>query len=152
DYMGGGFGSKFPLDKWDAEAAQLSKASGGRPVKLYLDRATELTIAGNRPSVFAEVKTAAKKDGSLVAWESKTWGSGGYGGGNLNAQIFPYVYNKVENKRVNHSAVSLNTGSARAWRAPSHPQVSLVCCSALDDMAAKLKMDPLEFFLKNVNL
>ena len=54
DYMGGGFGSKFPATAGGLESPELSKASGGRPVKLFLDRATELTIAGNRPSVFAE--------------------------------------------------------------------------------------------------
>jgi xanthine dehydrogenase YagR molybdenum-binding subunit len=152
DYMGGGFGSKFPPDLWGAEAAQLSKASGGRPVKLFLDRATELTIAGNRPSVFGKIKTAATKDGTLTAWQSNTWATGGYGGGNMNAALFPYLFSKVPNRRVNHTAVSINAGSARAWRAPNHPQISFMTCSALEDLAAKCNMDSLDFFLKNVSL
>ena len=152
DYVGGGFGSKFPLDLWDVEAAQLSKASGGRPVKMFLDRETELTIAGVRPSVFAKVKVGAKKDGTFTVWESKTWATGGFQAAGLNADLFPYVYRKVENRRINHTGVSLNAGTARAWRAPNHPQVSLVTCSALDDLAAKLGMDSLQFFLKNANL
>jgi xanthine dehydrogenase YagR molybdenum-binding subunit len=61
EYMGGGFGSKFPADRWHIEAAHLSKASGGRPVKLFLDRAEELTIAGVRPSHFANIKSAQRK-------------------------------------------------------------------------------------------
>ncbi len=152
DHVGGGFGSKFPLDLWDAEAAHLSKASGGKPVKMFLDRETELTIAGVRPSAYAKVKLGAKKDGTLTVWESKTWGSGGFQAANLNADLFPYVYRKVPNRRVNHSGVSLNAGTARAWRAPNHPQISLISCSALDDLAAKLGMDPLQFFLKNADL
>jgi xanthine dehydrogenase YagR molybdenum-binding subunit len=152
DYMGGGFGSKFPADLWGVEAANLSKESGGRPVKLFLDRETELTIAGNRPSVFGKVKVGAKKDGTLTAWESLTWSTGGVGGGGVNAQILPYLFNNVPNRRVNHSSVSVNAGSARAWRAPNHPQLSFITCSALEDTAAKLKMDSLDFFLKNVNL
>lgn len=152
DHVGGGFGSKFPLDLWDAEAAHLSKASGGKPVKMFLDRETELTIAGVRPSAYAKVKLGAKKDGTFTVWESKTWGSGGFQAANLNADLFPYVYRKVPNRRVNHSGVSLNAGTARAWRAPNHPQVSLISCSALDDLAAKLGMDPLQFFLKNADL
>ena len=64
DYMGGGFGSKFPADRWQIESAHLSKASGGKPVKMFLDRATELTIAGVRPSHFAKIKIGAKKDGT----------------------------------------------------------------------------------------
>src|SRR5581483_9066274 len=59
DYIGGGFGSKFPMDLWGQESAHLSKASGGKPVKLFLDRATELMIAGNRPSLFAKIKLGA---------------------------------------------------------------------------------------------
>jgi xanthine dehydrogenase YagR molybdenum-binding subunit len=119
DHVGGGFGSKFPIDLWDVEAAHLSKASGGKPVKMFLDRETELTIAGVRPSAFAKVKLGAKKDGTFTVWESKTWGSGGFQAANLNADLFPYVYRKVPNRRVNHMGVSLNAGTARASRAKS---------------------------------
>jgi xanthine dehydrogenase YagR molybdenum-binding subunit len=150
DYMGGGFGSKFPADVWGVEAAQLSKMSGGRPVKLFLDRETELTIAGNRPSIFGKVKVGAQSDGTITAWQSETWSTGGLGGGGMNAQLFPYVFTKVPNRRVNHTAVSTNTGSARAWRAPNHPQASFVTCAAIEDLAAKLRMDPVDVFLKNL--
>lgn len=151
-YFGGGFGSKFPADLWGTEAAQLSKMSGGRPVKLFLDREQELTIAGNRPSVFANIKLGAKKDGALTVWQSQTWATGGFGGGGLNADQMPYVFRNVPNRKINHSAVSLNTGGARAWRAPNNPQLSYITCSALDDLAAKLGMDALDFYLKNVGL
>ncbi|HZT37021.1 MAG TPA: xanthine dehydrogenase family protein molybdopterin-binding subunit [Bryobacteraceae bacterium] len=152
DYIGGGFGSKFPMDLWGQESAHLSKASGGRPVKLFLDRATELMIAGNRPSLFAKIKLGASKDGTLTVWQSETWATGGLGGGNLNADQLPYVFRNVPNRKIHHTAVSLNTGSARAWRAPNNQQLSFITCSALDDMAAKLNMSPLDFFLKNVGV
>jgi xanthine dehydrogenase YagR molybdenum-binding subunit len=152
DHIGGGFGSKFPADLWGVEAAQLSKQSGGKPVKIFLDRKTELLIAGNRPSAFGHIKIAADKDGNITAWESKTWSTGGLAGGGLSADLFPYVYRKVPNRRINHTAVSTNTGSARAWRAPNHEQVSYLTCSAIEDLAAKMKMDPLEVFLKNAGL
>jgi xanthine dehydrogenase YagR molybdenum-binding subunit len=150
DHIGGGFGSKFPADLWGKVCADLSKMSGGKPVKLFLDRATELQIAGNRPSFFAKIKAAANKDGVMTAWQSQTWSTGGVGGGGVQAQLFPYVFTKVPNRRINHTSVSTNTGSARAWRAPNHPQVSYLTCSALEDLAAKLNMDSLSFFLKNV--
>jgi len=150
DYVGGGFGSKFASDRWGIEAARLSKESGGRPVKLYLDRATELTIAGVRPSTYAKIKIGGKKDGTITAWDSKTWASGGFGGGGMPP--FPYVFTKIPNFRLNHSAVSLNCGGARAWRAPNNPQASFVTCSAIDDFAAKIGKDPLEVFLKNTGL
>ncbi len=151
-YMGGGFGSKFPADLWSAEAAQLSKASGGKPVKIFLDREQELLIGGNRPSVYGQIKLGAKKDGTLTVWQSKTWATGGLNGGNLNADQMPYVFRNVPNRKINHTAVSINAGSARAWRAPNNQQLSFITCSALEDMAAKLNMDSLEFFLKNTNL
>jgi xanthine dehydrogenase YagR molybdenum-binding subunit len=150
DYVGGGFGSKFSADRWGAESARLSKASGGRPVKLFLDRATELAIAGVRPSHFAKIKVGAKKDGTLVSWQSNSWSTGGFGGGGMPP--IPYVFTKIPNIRLNHTAVSLNAGPQRAWRAPNHPQASFLTCSALEDLAAKLNMDSLELFLKNVDI
>jgi xanthine dehydrogenase YagR molybdenum-binding subunit len=150
EHIGGGFGSKFPADRWQIESAHLSKASGGKPVKMFLDRATELTIAGVRPSHYAKIRVGAKKDGTIVAWQSESWSTGGFGGGGMAP--LPYVFTKIPNYRLNHSAVSLNTGPIRAWRAPNHPQASFLTCSALEDLAAKLKMDPVEFFDKNLDL
>ena len=150
DHVGGGFGSKFPSDKWGSEGARLSKESGGRPVKIFLDRSNELTIAGVRPSAFAKIKVGASADGKITAWQSESWASGGVGGGGMPP--LPYVMTKVENFRLNHTAVSLNAGPARAWRAPNHPQASFLTCSALEDLAAKLKMDPWDLFHKNVEM
>ena len=148
-YVGGGFGSKFAADLWGAEAARLSKASNGRPVKLFLDRATELMIAGNRPSAYANIKVAAKKDGTITAWQSESWSTGGIGGG--GAPPIPYVF-EVPNQRKNHTAVSTNCGGVRAWRAPNHQQACYITNTAFDDLAAKLNMDPLEFYDKNLGL
>jgi xanthine dehydrogenase YagR molybdenum-binding subunit len=152
DHIGGGFGSKFQADVWGRECAKLSTMSGGKPVKFFLERREELTIAGVRPSVYAKVKIAAKKDGTITAWDSITWMTGGNGGGGLNADLLPYVYRNVANRRINHTAVMTNNGASRAWRAPNHPQVCYVTCGAMDDLAAKLNMDPLDLFMKNAGL
>ena len=149
EYMGGGFGSKFPSDSWGVESAKASKESGGKPVKFFHNRADELTIAGVRPSAFAKIKLGAMKDGKITAWQSETWASGGFGGG--GAPPMPYVFINIPNRRTNHSMVSLNTGPSRAWRAPNHPQASFLTCSALEDLAAKLRMDPTELFAKNAD-
>jgi xanthine dehydrogenase YagR molybdenum-binding subunit len=63
----------------------------------------------------------------------------------------PYVIN-IPNQRKQHVAVATNIGPARAWRAPNHPQGCLVTMSALEDLAAKLNMDPLDLLLKNIQL
>lgn len=148
DHVGGGFGSKFPSDRWGVESARLSKESGGRPVKLFLDRATELNIGGNRPSHFAKIKMAAKKDGTVTGWESTSWSTGGMGGGGMAP--LPYVLTNIPNKRLNHTAVKTNGGPLRAWRAPNHPQASFLTCAALEDLSAKLGMSPLDVLAKNV--
>lgn len=149
EHIGGGFGSKFAVDRWDIVAAQLSKMAGGRPVKMMLERDAELMIAGARPSAYARVKVGAKRDGTVVAWQSQSWGSGGMGGG--GAPPLPYIFD-IPNQRKQHTAIQNNVGSARAWRAPGHPQACLITMAALDDLAARLNMNPLDFFLKNIEL
>ncbi|HEX8985542.1 MAG TPA: xanthine dehydrogenase family protein molybdopterin-binding subunit [Bryobacteraceae bacterium] len=152
DFIGGGFGSKFGPDVWGTLCAQLSKKAGGRAVRLFLDRATELTMAGNRPSYYAKIKAAARKDGLMTAWEAETWGTGGHGGVNLPSGQFPYVFRKVPNVRFRHTSVSTNAAQLRAWRAPNNPQLSYLTCTAMEDLAAKLNMDAVEFFSKNAEL
>ena len=149
DYVGGGFGSKFSPDRWGIVAAQLSKKAGGKPVRLMLERDSELEVAGARPSAFARVKLGAKKDGTVTAWQSQSWGTGGPGGGGMPP--IPYVFN-IPNQRKEHTAVRNNIGPARAWRAPNHPQAAVLTMCALEDLAAKLNMDPLELFRKNLGI
>jgi len=148
-YIGGGFGSKFSPDRWGIEAAQLSKMAGGKPVRLMLDRDQELKMAGARPSSYGKVRVAAKKDGTLIAWDSDTWGTGGVGP--AGHPPLPYVI-EPPNRHWKHTAVLANIGGARAWRAPNHPQGCLITMAALDDLADKLQMDPIDFLMKNVNL
>jgi xanthine dehydrogenase YagR molybdenum-binding subunit len=150
DHIGGGFGSKFGIDRWGAYTAQVSKKAGGKPVRVMLERDAELEVAGCRPSAFARVKVGAKKDGTLTAWQSDSWGTGGPGGG--GAPPMPYVFLNIPNQRKQHTAIATNIGPARAWRAPNHPQGCLITLSALDDLAAKLGMDPLDLVVKNLNL
>lgn len=149
DHIGGGFGSKFGPDRWTIVAAQLSKKAGGRPVKIMLERDAEQSIAGARPSFYAKVKIGARRDGTVTAWQSDSWGSGGMGGG--GRPPVPYVLD-VPNRRLQHTAISSNVGSARAWRAPNHPQACLVTMGALEDLAAKLGRDPLDLLLQNITL
>lgn len=147
-HVGGGFGSKLGLDPWGVIVAQLSKKTG-KPVKMMLDRKPELETAGCRPSAYARVKVGAKSDGSLLAWESYSWGSGGPGGG--GSPPIPYVW-KVPNQKKQHVNIVNNIGPARAWRAPNHPQACVLTMCALDDLAAKLNMDTFDFVKKNIDL
>lgn len=146
-YMGGGFGSKFSADRWGVVGVELARMTG-RPVKLMLDRNQEVSVAGARPSTHSEVEAGADSEGRVVAWRSKSWGSGGPAG--AGSPPIPYVFG-FENQTHAHISVPTNTGPARAWRAPNHPQACFVTMRALDDLAHAAGMDPLDFFLKNLD-
>src|SRR5205085_12247861 len=75
-YMGGGFGSKFGPDVQGITAAELARKAKA-PVKLMLDRAAEVTTAGNRPSAFGTVTIAGNKDGKITAYQAEAFGTGG---------------------------------------------------------------------------
>lgn len=150
DYIGGGFGSKFAADTWGVMAAQISKETG-RPVKFMLDRDQELKIAGNRPSAFINVKVGADKNGNVTVWDSHHWGTAGMGApGGIAQDTVPYVFNP-KNRRRRQTTVATNTGPARAWRAPNHPQACAVTQTAFDDIAAKLGLDSMDVFMRNMD-
>jgi xanthine dehydrogenase YagR molybdenum-binding subunit len=145
EFMGGGFGSKLDNSLDSVLAARLSHEAKA-PVRLMLTRFDNSLAVGNRPSSFQKIKIGALADGTLHAFEMENYGTSGISGGaNIPA---PYIY-AVPNTRVKQSAVRVNAGPARAFRAPSHPQASYGMESAMDDLAAKLGVDPLEFRLKN---
>ena len=147
DYIGGGFGSKFSPGKWAEVCAFLSQKAGGAPVKLFLDRPMDQLIAGNRPSAFGKIKLGGKKDGTVTAWQSQAWGSGGFAGG--GTPPLPYVIDRIPNARLAFTGVSVNAGPSQAWRAPNNQQAAYLTCCALEDFAAKVGMDPVEVFDKN---
>ncbi len=92
----------------------------------------------------------ANRDGKIVALIAEAHSTGGVGAGaNLT---LPYVYqDAVANTRVTQSTAFTNFGGSRAMRAPNHPQSCLLTEAAMDDLADKLGMDPLEFRLKNLD-
>src|SRR5262245_19240348 len=145
-YMGGGFGSKFGADVQGEVCAELALKAKA-PVKLMLDRASEITTAGNRPSAYGKVKIGGTKDGKVTFFESETWGTPGVGGGRTVGPM-PYVY--PFESRNTYTTVRTNTGAQRAMRAPGHPQSCFFTDCALDDFAAKIGMDPMEVRLKNL--
>jgi xanthine dehydrogenase YagR molybdenum-binding subunit len=150
-YMGGGFGSKFGPDIQGITAAQLAKKAGA-PVKLMLDREEEITVGGNRPSAYGKVKIGGKKDGTITAYEVDCYGTPGHAGGaTVNLGLLPYVYmDAIPNWKRKHTVVRINAGSARAMRAPGHPQNCVLTEGAIDDLAAILGLDPLQVRLKNL--
>ena len=149
NYIGGGFGSKFSPGEWGLLCAELARKAG-KPVRLMLDRATELKSAGTRPSGFADVTIAADQQGTIVAWDSYHWGSSGMGGGIVAINQYPYVFD-FPSRRRRATGLITNCGPNQAWRAPPHPQLCALTHPAIDDIAAKLGLDSYDVFMRNLD-
>ena len=144
EHMGGGFGSKFGADLWDVFCARAAQATG-RPCRLMLDRAEE-HLAGNRPDSIQACKFSVKPDGTLLGAEVRALGTGGVGGGAgvTNPMIYRFQAEYSEQRDV-----ATHASSARAFRAPRHPQGSFALEGMLDELAEAIGMDPLALRLKN---
>jgi nicotinate dehydrogenase subunit B len=136
--MGSGYGGKHTGEA-AIEAARLAKAAG-RSVKLVWTREEEFTWAYFRPAGVIEIRSGMSGDGRLTAWEFHNYNSG------PSAMRTPY---EVPNQRIEfHPARSpLRQGSYRALAATAN---HFARESHMDDLARQVKMDPLEFRLKNL--
>ncbi|HEU4401211.1 MAG TPA: xanthine dehydrogenase family protein molybdopterin-binding subunit [Candidatus Polarisedimenticolia bacterium] len=147
EYLGGGFGAKFGAGVVGATAALLARRAQA-PVKLMLDRHEENLATGNRPSSVQWIKVGAKRDGTLTAIHLKSYGSGGIAGGaGVSGPI--WMTYACPNLRSEEQDVLLNTGFAMPFRAPGFPQGSFALESALDELADRLGLDPLDLRRKN---
>ncbi len=147
EYMGGGFGSKLGVNDFTVAAAKLAREAG-RPVKIVMTRRENSYCVGYRPSTRFHIRIGAKKDGTITALHMKNYNCGGVGRGDRCAEPFTDMY-KIPNLKVEEYAVQLNACASRATRAPGHTQATLALEGAMEELAAALKMDPLELRLKN---
>jgi xanthine dehydrogenase YagR molybdenum-binding subunit len=140
EYMGGGFGAKFGAGNEGVVAANLSRKANA-PVKLMLDRRQEHIVC-NRPDSHQKLKIGAKQDGTLTAIALTSYGTAGVGTGAGTAGPATNMY-KCPNLLTEEYDVFVNAGPGAAFRAPGHPQGCFAFEQTIDDLAAKLKMDPL---------
>ncbi|HKR15722.1 MAG TPA: xanthine dehydrogenase family protein molybdopterin-binding subunit [Pyrinomonadaceae bacterium] len=146
EHMGGGFGSKFGIGVEGMLACRLSKQTKA-PVKMMLTRYDEFVMGGNRSAAWQKIKAGVKRDGTIVAMQARQYRLGGIGQGSQAGQ--PYIYTMGEAYREIY-ALHTNEDSAIAMRAPGHPQASFAVESLVDELAYKIKMDPVEFRKKNL--
>ena len=137
--MGSGYGGKHTGEA-AIEAARLAKAAS-KPVKVVWTREEEFTWAYLRPAGLIEIKSGARRDGTLISWEYHNYNSGPAAIGT------PY---EVHNQLIQfHPAKSpLRQGSYRGLAATAN---HFARESHMDEMAHALKMDPLTFRLKNIS-
>ncbi len=141
EFMGGGFGAKFGAGLYGVLATHLSKQARA-PVRLMLDRKEEHLCVGNRPSSVQRLKLGAKKDGTLTAIQLESHGTGGVGGGAGvgNVAAFMYPCPNFDSKQYD---VFTHAGPAAAFRAPGAPQGAFALEQLIDELAERLKLDPL---------
>ena len=134
---GSAYGGKH-TDKCAVEAARLAK-SAGKPVKLVWTRQEEFSWAYFRPAGVIDISSGVRNDGTITAWEFHNYNSGG------SAIRSPY---DIPNQKAEfHNTRSpLQQGSYRGLAATAN---HFARESHMDELAHLLKMDPLEFRLKN---
>lgn len=150
---GGGFGSKFELDSAQFCASLLSMKLC-KPVKIVLTREEEFTATKRRTPMYYYLKIGAKKDGTLMAKETRVITDGGaYTGMGATAlyltgffSAFPYKY---PNYRYDGYRAYTNTEPTSAMRGFGAPQSTFVGESQLDMLAEDLGIDPIEIRRKN---
>ncbi len=148
NFMGGGFGSKLGMRKYTLLAALIARETG-RPVKSVNTRQEEFLRTGNRPDSVQKVKVGAKKDGTLTAIIHESFGAvGAFPGGADSSAHHRNVY-KCANVSTSDTSVLVNAGQSCPFRAPNVPQSCVSMDQAMDMLAEKLNMDPLELRLKN---
>jgi xanthine dehydrogenase YagR molybdenum-binding subunit len=140
EFMGGGFGAKFGAGNEGVVAANLSRKANA-PVKLMLDRRQEHIVC-NRPDSHQKLRIGAKQDGTLTAIALTSYGTAGVGTGAGTAGPATNMY-KCPNLLTEEYDVFINAGPGAAFRAPGHPQGCFAFEQTIDDLAAKLNMDPL---------
>jgi len=147
--IGGGFGGKT-VTYLDPVAALLSKQAG-RPVKLTMSRTEVFEASGPTSAAYMRAKIGATKDGRItaaqlqLAYEAGAFPGSPVGAG-ANTGLAPY---KIENLLVDGYDVVVNKPKVAAYRAPGSPQAAFAVESAIDELAERLGLDPLEFRLKN---
>jgi CO/xanthine dehydrogenase Mo-binding subunit len=149
DYVGGGFGAKLSAWKNDVLATLLAKKTA-RPVKVMVTREASFQAVGNRPLTDGKLKGGVKKDGTISAINHTGSSTGG---------AFPYTNSTtfqsgelylVENVKAEQSYYLSNAGIGCAMRAPGFPNGNFMTEQLIDQLAHEIKMDPVEFRLKNI--
>ena len=141
EFMGGGFGAKFGAGSFGVLATHLSREAKA-PVRLMLDREEEHVAGGNRPATVQHMEVSAKADGTLTAIDVKSYGTGGISTGSGPGFFAEKLY-ATPNFHSEHSDVFLHAGPAAAFRAPGNVQGAFALEQLIDELAEKMKIDPL---------
>jgi CO/xanthine dehydrogenase Mo-binding subunit len=148
EYMGGGFGSKNGAGDYAFVAAELAKRTG-RPVKCALTRREENVAAGNRNATIQRLTVGARSDGTIVALGGEFVNGVGWSGWSATTEGPMQMLYACDNVRTVRHGAKINTPPMKAFRAPGFVEGTFGLECLVDELAAKLEIDPLELRRKN---
>ncbi|MBE7377122.1 aldehyde oxidoreductase molybdenum-binding subunit PaoC [Pseudomonas lopnurensis] len=147
-YIGGGFGGKLFV-RADALLAALGARAAGRPVKVALSRPLMINNTTHRAATIQRIRIGANADGRIVAIGHENW-SGDLNGEKAESGVrYTRPLYAGAHRMTATRLASLDLPEANAMRAPSDAPGSMVLEIAMDEMAEKLGLDPIEFRLIN---
>ncbi len=152
--LGGSFGGKDDVMTVMAARAALLALKTGRPVKLVNTREESMRESYKRHPYILKYKLGLKKDGTITALEAMIIADGGAYASTTSFVTWrstvqaagPY---RVPNVKVDTYGVYTNNPYTGAMRGFGSPQANFAIESLMDEAAAELGMDPIEFRLKN---
>jgi xanthine dehydrogenase YagR molybdenum-binding subunit len=147
-FIGGGFGGKLFV-RADAILAALGARAAGRPVKVALQRPLIFNNTTHRPATIQRIRIGAGSDGKITAIGHESW-SGNLAGGNpetavLQTRLLYAGANRMTAMRL----ARLDLPEGNAMRAPGEAPGMMALEIAMDEMAERLGLDPLEFRKRN---
>ena len=148
--VGGGFGGKVMLLE---TVLTLLARQAGRPLRLALTRQQEFQLARSAPAASFDLELGAKRDGTLVAIRARYHYDNGASSGwhaGITSSFLGGTY-RCPNFDITGFEVSTNKTPVEAYRAPGAPQAYFALESAMDELALKLKIDPIELRLRNAS-
>jgi xanthine dehydrogenase YagR molybdenum-binding subunit len=147
-FMGGGFGSKNAADAYTYVAADLARITG-RPVKCALTRREENLAAGHRNATVQRLRAGARSDGTLTALEGDFVNATGWGGWVSSTGGPMELLYGCENVRIAERGAKLNSSPMKAFRAPGFVEGTFGLECLMDELAARLELDPMELRRRN---
>lgn len=147
-FIGGGFGGKLFL-RADALLAALGARAVQRPVKVALQRPLMANNTTHRPATIQRVRIGAQADGRITAIGHESW-SGDQPGGSADGAVDQTrrLYAGAHRMTATRLAV-IDLPEANAMRAPGEATGHMALEVAMDELAEKLRLDPVELRIRN---
>jgi xanthine dehydrogenase YagR molybdenum-binding subunit len=147
-YIGGGFGGKLFL-RSEALMAALGARAAGRPVKVALQRALMFNNTTHRPATIQRIRIGATREGRITAIAHESTSGDLPGGQPETAVQQTRLLYAGPNRFTQLRLAVLDLPEANAMRAPGEAPGMMALEIAVDEMAEKLKMDPVTFRIVN---